>query len=192
MRLDVALVHRLGGVAALDDHVGLLEAGLDVALVELRRAWRCSTAWSASARRPPVNRSSCSTGASGCIASSTSITCGSTSYFTSISSSASSAIACDGRGHRGDGVALVQRLLARHARCATGRGSSSASRRRDASSDGMSGKSSRGDDRLHARQLQRLRRCRSTRCARARAACASPCPTACRASPCRRRTARGR
>ena len=35
MRLDIGLVHRLGGVAALDDHLGLLEAGVDVALLEV-------------------------------------------------------------------------------------------------------------------------------------------------------------
>ncbi len=35
MRLDIGLVHRLGGVAALDDDLGVLEAGLDVALVEV-------------------------------------------------------------------------------------------------------------------------------------------------------------
>ena len=34
MRLDIGLVHRLGGVVALDDHLGLGEAGLDVALGE--------------------------------------------------------------------------------------------------------------------------------------------------------------
>ncbi len=42
---------------------------------------------------PAVNRSSCSSGASGRIASTTSITCGSTSYFTSMSFSARRAIA---------------------------------------------------------------------------------------------------
>jgi hypothetical protein len=35
VRLDVALVHRRGLELALDDHVGLLEAGLDVAQVDL-------------------------------------------------------------------------------------------------------------------------------------------------------------
>ena len=35
MRLDIRLVHRLGGVAALDDHLGFLEAGIHVALVEV-------------------------------------------------------------------------------------------------------------------------------------------------------------
>ena len=34
MRLDIALMHRLGGVLALDDDVGVLEAGLGVALLE--------------------------------------------------------------------------------------------------------------------------------------------------------------
>ena len=34
MRLDVGLVHRLRGVAALDDDLGVLEACLDVALLE--------------------------------------------------------------------------------------------------------------------------------------------------------------
>ena len=35
MRLDISLVHRLGGVATFDDHLGLIEAVLDVALVEV-------------------------------------------------------------------------------------------------------------------------------------------------------------
>ena len=35
MRLDVGLMHRLGGVAALDDDIGFLEARLDVAFVEI-------------------------------------------------------------------------------------------------------------------------------------------------------------
>ncbi len=35
MRLDVGLVHRLGGVTALDDDFGLLETFLDIALVEV-------------------------------------------------------------------------------------------------------------------------------------------------------------
>jgi hypothetical protein len=35
MRLDIRLMHRLGGIAALNDHLGFLEAGLDVALVEV-------------------------------------------------------------------------------------------------------------------------------------------------------------
>ena len=34
MRLNVGLMHRLGGVATLDDDVGVLEAGVDVALLE--------------------------------------------------------------------------------------------------------------------------------------------------------------
>ena len=34
MRLDVGLMHRLRGVAALDDHVGFLEAGFGVAFAE--------------------------------------------------------------------------------------------------------------------------------------------------------------
>ena len=42
---------------------------------------------------PAVKRSSCRSGAPGFIASTTSITCGSTSYFTSISFSARRAIA---------------------------------------------------------------------------------------------------
>jgi hypothetical protein len=35
MRLDVALVHRLGDVASLDDHVRFGKAGFDVALFEV-------------------------------------------------------------------------------------------------------------------------------------------------------------
>ena len=38
LRLDIALVHRLGVELALDDHVGLGEAGLDVADAELERS----------------------------------------------------------------------------------------------------------------------------------------------------------
>ena len=34
MRLDIALMHRLGGVSALDDDLGVLEAGFGVALFE--------------------------------------------------------------------------------------------------------------------------------------------------------------
>ena len=34
VRLDIGLVHRLGRVAPLDDHVGFLEAGLDIAFGE--------------------------------------------------------------------------------------------------------------------------------------------------------------
>jgi hypothetical protein len=34
VRLDIALVYRLGRVAPFDDHVGFLEAGLDIALGE--------------------------------------------------------------------------------------------------------------------------------------------------------------
>ena len=72
MRLDIALVHGLGLEAALDDHVGLLEAGLDVAELELDRARRC---WTACRLRldASVNMSSCRIGAPGFIASSTSI-----------------------------------------------------------------------------------------------------------------------
>ena len=34
MRLDIGLMHRLRGVAAFDDDLGVLEAGLGVALLE--------------------------------------------------------------------------------------------------------------------------------------------------------------
>ena len=38
MRLDIALMHRPGVEASLDDHVGLFEAGLDIAQLVLKRA----------------------------------------------------------------------------------------------------------------------------------------------------------
>ncbi len=70
MRLDVALVCRLGLEDALDDVVGLLEPLLGVAMAELV---------------PARDVGGLGLGAPGFIASSTSVTCGSISYFTSIS-----------------------------------------------------------------------------------------------------------
>ena len=63
---------------------------------------------------PTVKRSSCRSGASGRMASTTSITCGSTSYFTSMSLSALPGDGGAGGGHGGHRVALVERLLAGH------------------------------------------------------------------------------
>ena len=50
MRLDIALMRRLGLELALDDDVGLGEAGLDVAMAELA-APATLDGFSASARR---------------------------------------------------------------------------------------------------------------------------------------------
>ena len=64
MRLDIALMHGLGGVVALDDHLGVLEAQRDVAQREDRASWRCWRAWSARAGRLG-DHTRCRIGASG-------------------------------------------------------------------------------------------------------------------------------
>ena len=78
MRLDIALVRLLGLEVALDDDIGVLEARLDVAMAEfgdlgdVRGLLRLGLDTFGEAV-------ACSTGAVGFTASSTSVTCGSTS-----------------------------------------------------------------------------------------------------------------
>ena len=86
MRLDVALVHGLGLEAAFDHHLGLGEAGLDVAQLDLELAGDVG-GLAVEADVVVQDRGA------GLRASSTSITQGSTSYSTSISFTAAAAIA---------------------------------------------------------------------------------------------------
>ena len=76
---------------ALDDDVGLGEALVDVALLEVEVRRRRCVGLSPFLPIASVQTSSCSSGASGFIASSTQVTAGSGSYSTLISLSASSA-----------------------------------------------------------------------------------------------------
>jgi len=85
-------VHRRRLELALDDEVGLLEAGLEVALLDLD-ALGDVRGLLGLGLDADGERSSCRSGAFGCIASTTSITCGSTSYFTSMSLRARRAMA---------------------------------------------------------------------------------------------------
>ena len=84
VRLDVALVDARRAELALDDHVGLLEALVDVALLELQCGPATLVGLSPFLPIASVRRSSWSSGASSFIASSTQVTLGSTSYSTLI------------------------------------------------------------------------------------------------------------
>ena len=75
MRLDIALVRRLGLEAALDDDVGLPEALLEIAMAELVRAAMLEAFFGAGSTSAVI-MSSCRSGAPGFIAASTSVTCG--------------------------------------------------------------------------------------------------------------------
>jgi len=66
-------MHRCGLELPFDDEIGLLEAGLDVALLDLERL-AIFEGFSGLGSTPTVKRSSCSNGASGRMASTTSIT----------------------------------------------------------------------------------------------------------------------
>ena len=78
MRLDIALVHRGGLEFLLDDDVGLGEAGIEVADLNSSR-FETLDGLVGAGSTPRVIMSSNSSGASSFIASSTSMTCGSTS-----------------------------------------------------------------------------------------------------------------
>ena len=111
--LDVALMHDLRPVLTLDDDVGLGESPRSTSP---RSNTTCSATLLGSDATPSgdlVKRSLSRTGAPGCIAYSTSSTGGSGSYSTSMSSSARSAASAVRRGHGGDGVPVVQRLVPR-------------------------------------------------------------------------------
>ena len=76
--LDIALVRLLGLEGAFDDDVGFLEARFDVTVAVLAAIGDVGGAVGLGST-PPVNTVSCSSGAEAFIASSTSVTCGSTS-----------------------------------------------------------------------------------------------------------------
>ena len=153
------------------------EARLDVAMAELDALGDVGRLARACGSTPSVNMSSCRIGASGFIASSTSMTCGSTSYSTLISFSASLGDGGAGGGDGGDGMAVVERLLARHARCARRRCSSIIISPAGMNSDGWSREVVAGDDRLHAGQRLGLRGVDRPDARVRRAGCAARVPT---------------